>query len=52
MISVGDVFDAMRSRRSYQEPLPMSKIEEILRNGAGKSFNPKLVDNFFKLIKA
>ena len=27
MISVADVFDAMRSRRSYQEPQPMSKIE-------------------------
>ena len=52
MISVADVFDAMRSRRSYQEPQPMSKIEQILRGGAGKSFNPKLIDNFYKLIKA
>ena len=52
MISVADVFDAMRSRRSYQEPQPMSKIESILKGGAGKSFNPKLVDNFFKLIRA
>jgi HD-GYP domain-containing protein (c-di-GMP phosphodiesterase class II) len=51
MISVADVFDAMRSRRSYQEPQPMSKIESILKGGAGKAFNPKLVDNFFKLIR-
>jgi HD-GYP domain-containing protein (c-di-GMP phosphodiesterase class II) len=51
MISVADVFDAMRSRRSYQEPQPMSKIESILKGGAGKSFNPKLVDNFFRLIR-
>ena len=50
MISVADVFDAMRSRRSYQEPQPMSKIESILKGGAGKAFNPKLVENFFKLI--
>jgi hypothetical protein len=52
MISVADVFDAMRSRRSYQEPQPMSKIEEILKGGAGKAFNPKLIENFYKLIKA
>jgi HD-GYP domain-containing protein (c-di-GMP phosphodiesterase class II) len=52
MISVADVFDAMRSRRSYQEPQPMSKIEQILRGGAGKAFNPKLIDNFYKLIRA
>jgi len=51
MISVADVFDAMRSRRSYQEPQPMSKIEQILKGGAGKAFNPKLVENFFKLIR-
>ena len=51
MISVADVFDAMRSRRSYQEPQPMSKIESILKGGAGKAFNPKLIDNFFKLIR-
>jgi len=52
MISVADVFDAMRSRRSYQEPQPMNRIEEILRSGSGKAFNPKLIDNFFKLIRA
>jgi HD-GYP domain-containing protein (c-di-GMP phosphodiesterase class II) len=51
MISVADVFDAMRSRRSYQEPQPMSKIESILKGGAGKAFNPTLIDNFFKLIR-
>jgi HD-GYP domain-containing protein (c-di-GMP phosphodiesterase class II) len=51
MISVADVFDAMRSRRSYQEPQPMSKIESILRSGAGKAFNPKLIENFFRLIR-
>jgi len=51
MISISDVFDAMRSRRAYQEPQPLSKIEEVLKGGAGKIFNPKLVENFFKLIR-
>jgi response regulator RpfG family c-di-GMP phosphodiesterase len=29
----------------------MSKIESILKGGAGKAFNPTLIDNFFKLIR-
>ena len=51
MISIADVFDAMRSRRSYQEPQPMSQIESVLKGGAGKQFNPKLIDNFLRLIR-
>ncbi len=33
LISVADVFDAMRSRRSYQEPIPLEKIEAVLTKG-------------------
>jgi response regulator RpfG family c-di-GMP phosphodiesterase len=51
MISISDVFDAMRSRRSYQEPMPLEKILEVLRKGSGTSFNPQLVEHFLKLIK-
>lgn len=51
MISVADVFDAMRSRRSYQEPLPPEKIEGVLMKGKGTSFNPVLVDRFLSMIK-
>jgi HD-GYP domain-containing protein (c-di-GMP phosphodiesterase class II) len=51
MISIADVFDAMRSRRSYQEPRPISQITLVLKGGAGKAFNPKLVDNFLRLIR-
>lgn len=51
IIAIADVFDAMRSRRSYQEPHPIEKIEEVLRKGSGTQFNPKLVDHFLRLIK-
>jgi len=50
MISVADVFDAMRSRRSYQEPKPMDYIEGVLTKGSGTSFNPVLVNHFLKMI--
>jgi HD-GYP domain-containing protein (c-di-GMP phosphodiesterase class II) len=51
MISVADVFDAMRSRRVYQEPQPLSKIRQVLVNGKGTAFNPVLVDHFLKLTR-
>jgi response regulator RpfG family c-di-GMP phosphodiesterase len=51
IIAISDVFDAMRSRRSYQEPQPLEKIEEVLRKGSGTQFNPKLVEHFLRLIK-
>ncbi len=50
LISIADVFDAMRSRRSYQEPQTVDRIESVLRKGSGKIFNPKLVDHFIRLI--
>jgi HD-GYP domain-containing protein (c-di-GMP phosphodiesterase class II) len=51
LISVADVFDAMRSRRSYQGDIPIEKIVEVLNNGKGNSFNPQLIEHFLKLIR-
>lgn len=51
LISIADVFDAMRSSRSYQGALPMQQIADVLKKGSGTSFNPQLVDHFFRLIR-
>ncbi len=51
IIAVSDVFDAMRSKRGYQDAYPVEKIESVLRSGIGTSFNPLLVDHFLKLIR-
>ena len=51
LISVADVFDAMRSRRAYQEPSSLEKIEAVLIKEKGTSFNPMVVDLFLKMIK-
>jgi len=51
LISVADVFDAMRSTRSYQTSHPLEKIEGALNKGRGSSFNPLLIDHFLKLIR-
>jgi HD-GYP domain-containing protein (c-di-GMP phosphodiesterase class II) len=50
LIGVADVFDAMRSRRSYQEPKPIEMIVSVLTKGKGTSFNPMVVDRFLKMI--
>ncbi len=51
MIAIADLFDAMRSRRPYKEPKPDTLIIKILREESGSSFNPRLVENFLKLIR-
>ena len=51
LISIADVFDAMRSSRSYQGSKPMQEIADVLKKGSGTSFNPQLVDHFFRLIR-
>ena len=51
MIAIADVFDALRSRRPYQEPKPMDVILKILEEEKGTTFNPFLIDVFFNLIK-
>ena len=51
IISVADVFDAMRSNRSYQGGQSMEQIVGVLQKGRGSSFNPQLVDHFLKLIR-
>jgi HD-GYP domain-containing protein (c-di-GMP phosphodiesterase class II) len=51
MIAIADMFDAMRSRRPYKEPKPDALIIKILQQESGSAFNPKLVQNFLRLIK-
>ncbi|MEI6206954.1 MAG: HD domain-containing phosphohydrolase [Desulfuromonadales bacterium] len=50
MTTIADVFDAMRTRRSYKEPLSPRKIANMLLEKAGKEFNPQLVTNFLHLL--
>ena len=47
IMAVADVFDALVSRRSYKEPFPIEKAMEIIREGSGSHFDPKVVASFF-----
>jgi HD-GYP domain-containing protein (c-di-GMP phosphodiesterase class II) len=44
VVSVADVYDALRSRRSYKDPMPEEKVLEILTENAGSQFDPAMVD--------
>ena len=46
IMAVADVFDALVSRRSYKEPMPFDKAMDIIREGAGKHFDPVIVEAF------
>ncbi|MBO4927106.1 MAG: HD domain-containing protein [Clostridiales bacterium] len=45
-MAVADVFDALTSRRSYKEPFTVEKAMSIITEGAGKHFDPKIVEAF------
>jgi HD-GYP domain-containing protein (c-di-GMP phosphodiesterase class II) len=51
MISIADVFDALRTKRPYREPMPQDEIAQILIRESSTSFNPYLVKRFLHLIK-
>ncbi|MCU0587678.1 MAG: HD domain-containing protein [Syntrophobacteraceae bacterium] len=50
LITIADVFDALRSRRSYSDPKPMDQIVSILNQDKGTTFNPILVENFLEIV--
>jgi HD-GYP domain-containing protein (c-di-GMP phosphodiesterase class II) len=50
MTAIADCFDAMRTRRPYQEPHQPKVIATALLQGSGTEFNPLLVKNMLQLL--
>ncbi|MBR5340640.1 MAG: HD domain-containing protein [Erysipelotrichaceae bacterium] len=46
IMAVADVFDALVSRRSYKEPYSFEKAMEIIEEGSGNHFDPRIVKAF------
>ncbi|MDR2583137.1 MAG: HD domain-containing protein [Fibromonadaceae bacterium] len=46
IIAIADVYDALRSKRSYKEPLSREKAKSIILEENGRQFDPELVDVF------
>ncbi len=45
--AVGDVFDALSSKRVYKQAFPLSKCFQKLDDGRGTNFDPEVPDAFF-----
>jgi putative nucleotidyltransferase with HDIG domain len=50
LCAVADVYDAMRSKRHYQDAFPADRILEVLRRGEGRAFENHLVRRFVQLM--
>jgi len=50
IISICDVYDALSLRRSYKKDFPPKKIYNIMMDGKGTSFHPRLIEDFFRVM--
>ena len=50
LCSIADVYDAMRSQRTYQQSYPTDRILEVLKRNDGRHFDRHLVRRFSQLI--
>ena len=50
IVSIADVYDALRSTRVYRDGLPSDRIRSIMAKKDDPSFNPKLLRRFVNLI--
>ncbi len=47
--AVADSIDAMGGDRPYRKGMPIEKVEEILRDGSGRQWDPAVIDAYFAI---
>jgi HD-GYP domain-containing protein (c-di-GMP phosphodiesterase class II) len=47
--AVADAFDAMSSDRPYRRGMPDEKLDAVFHDGAGRQWDPQVVDAFFSV---
>lgn len=52
IVALADVFDALTSERPYKKAWPVEKATDLIREQAGKHFDPELVEAFFLCLPA
>ena len=50
IFAVADVFDAISSDRPYRAGMPRERVLEIITNGSGRQFDPKVVEAFLQVM--
>lgn len=46
IMAIADVFDAISAKRCYRDAMPLETCFQIIKEGAGKDFDPELVKLF------
>jgi GAF domain-containing protein len=49
IVAVADAFDAMSSDRPYRKGMSDDRVDQILREGAGKQWDPQVVEAYFRV---
>jgi HD-GYP domain-containing protein (c-di-GMP phosphodiesterase class II) len=49
IVSIADVYDALRVKRVYKDARPHDQVSEIIRSEAGRQFDPELVEVFLTI---
>jgi HD-GYP domain-containing protein (c-di-GMP phosphodiesterase class II) len=49
IVAVADSIDAMSSDRPYRKGIPDEKLDQILREGAGRQWDPNIIDAVFRV---
>ncbi|MCK7543122.1 two-component system response regulator [Marinobacter bryozoorum] len=50
VVAIADVFDALTSERPYKKAWPIEEATQLIREQAGKHFDPTLVEAFFQCL--
>jgi len=50
MTMISDFFDALRTRRSYREPMELRLIARMMWNMMGTELHPVLTRNFLQIL--
>lgn len=50
IVSICDVYDALSARRSYKNDYPPNMIYDLMMKEKGGSFEPQLLDEFFRIM--
>jgi HD-GYP domain-containing protein (c-di-GMP phosphodiesterase class II) len=51
VVALADFFDALRAERPYRKGIELHALIDLIRRGAGKDFNPLLVDSLINAMK-
>jgi putative nucleotidyltransferase with HDIG domain len=49
VVAVADAYDAMSSDRPYRRGMPLEKVEELFRNGAGRQWDAEVIAAYFRV---